>query len=476
MTPPCDGDWCRQVVEALERVHEVEGHYLDEFHERRLQRELSDARFPKLFPISDPAHDRLPFYSRVWHSEGIYAARRYPPLRAALENATVIVGQHPTLAPLLKEDGRGYEFSVRILNHDRRTSCLAVVAGLMSRAQQIGQGGFRTALAELGALLDSSLDSVDPGSNELTIGYHVSIFYGLRLTEDLEIADGLVAVPLERTEPFLNRDVLERIAPSIATEYGWQGVGVILSPVPWKLTLGPGSDESALQLDWGGSFFEDARTFIELLALAHGVPVVPLMEISYCVHRTSIHLLGEPYYHGGTKPASWLRSFGNLWNPNDLDVSALDQAKHVFLDLDHQRLGELAPVVSRLSEALARTGQYAADDKILDVAIALEQMYELDQGEISFKLKTRAACFLESDVEARRRVFKDVEKFYDVRSAIVHRREARRNTKRKKKSSAIAKDEAFEKGFDVARDSVFRLLLEGSPKDWTEVVLASAGS
>ena len=451
-------------MEALERLHEVESHYLEEIYQRRVQRELSDARFPKLSPISDPARDRLPFYSHAYHSKGIYAERRYPPLRAALENTAVKVGQHPTLAPLLKEDGRGYEFSVRILNQNRGTSCLAVVAGLMSRAQQVGQGGFRTASAELDALLNSSLDNVGPGTNELTVGYHVSIFYGLRLTEDLEIADGLVAVPLERTEPFLNRDVLKRIASSIATKNLWQGVGVMLSPVPWKLTLGSGSDEPDLQLDWERSFFENARTFIKLLALAHGVPVVPLMEISYCVHRNSMHLLGQPYYHGSTRSPSWLPSFGNLWNPNDLEVGALHRAKHVFLDLDHRRLGALAPIVSRLSEALSRTGQFAADDKILDVAMALEQMYQLDQGEITFKLRTRAACFLESDVEARRRVFKDVGDFYDARSAIVHRREAKRTTK-------IDRDKAFSKGFAVARDSVFRLLLEEFPRDWTEVVL-----
>ena len=51
-------------------------------------------------------------------------------------------------------------------------------------------------------------------------------------------------------------------------------------------------------------------------------------------------------------------------------------------------------MIAWLAEALARTGRFQADDKILDVAIALERMYELDRSEISFKLKTRAACFL----------------------------------------------------------------------------------
>ena len=106
------------------------------------------------------------------------------------------------------------------------------------------------------------------------------------------------------------------------------------------------------------------------------------------------------------------------------------------------------------------------------MAIALEQMYELDQGEISFKLKTRAACFLESDTQERLRVFKNVEELYDARSGIVHKRKR----KRKKEVSPKAKDEAFRKGFDVARESVVKLLREGTPEDWNAVVLAGMGN
>ena len=92
-------------------------------------------------------------------------------------------------------------------------------------------------------------------------------------------------------------------------------------------------------------------------------------------------------------------------------------------------------------------------------------MYELDQSEIVFKLKTRAACFLEADPEARLRTFNDVGAFYDARSAIVH-------NSRKKRRSAEEREAAFKKGFDVARRSVFRLLRDGPPRDWNEMVIA----
>lgn len=130
------------------------------------------------------------------------------------------------------------------------------------------------------------------------------------------------------------------------------------------------------------------------------------------------------------------------------------------------RYRECAPVIARLVEALARSGRFRIDDRILDVAIALERMYELDKGEISFKLKARAACFLETGRTERLRVFRDVEELNNMRSAIVH--------KRKKPPSKKARGEAFTKGFDVARRTVATLLRHGPPKDWKEMVLGEA--
>ena len=63
----------------------------------------------------------------------------------------------------------------------------------------------------------------------------------------------------------------------------------------------------------------------------------------------------------------------------------LAEARKAYENRGSKGFGKLAPVVARLSEALARNGRFAVDDRILDVAIALERMYELDGGEISHK-------------------------------------------------------------------------------------------
>ena len=157
-----------------------------------------------------------------------------------------------------------------------------------------------------------------------------------------------------------------------------------------------------------------------------------------------------------------------VWGiPQTLDGDAFEQAKGLHLEPERYRYREYRHIVSRLSEGLARTGQYSVDDKILDVAIALEQMYELDQGEISFKLKMRAACFLETQTQARLSVFRKVGQLYNARSGIVHRRS--------KELSWTSKRDASEVGFDLARSSLIKFLREGPPEDWNEMVLAEHG-
>ena len=467
MARSSDRDWVDRLVRALAQVHEVEGECLEELAERRWQRERSERDFLSRFQMSDPARDLQSFYHHACYSEGRYFEERYARLRAALHDAAHILGQHPALTAVAQARKNGHEFLVRIFGGTHGNSRISMVAGLMCRAQQVGKDGFSVASRELKSLLDLSLEE-GFGSipNDLAMGYHVSLFYGLQLSEGVEIADDVIAVPLKQTSAFLNRDVLQNVAPGIASGNRWKAVGAILNPVPWKPILLSLGDESVPQLDWGGSFSEDAQALIEILSVSHGEPIVSLMDIPYCIDRTASLLLGQPHYHSSTSWKSWAQAFGGLTKSHQLDIDALDQAKQVFLD--RGRYQEFASIVSRLSEALARTGQYAADDKILDVAIALEQMYELDRGEISFKLKIRAACFLKSDTQARERVFKDVGDLYDARSGIVHRRT--------KQLSAETKRDAFNKGFGVARRSVVKLLREGSPPDWNKVVMAGTES
>lgn len=93
-------------------------------------------------------------------------------------------------------------------------------------------------------------------------------------------------------------------------------------------------------------------------------------------------------------------------------------------------------------------------------------MYVLDEGKIGHKLRSRASRFLETDESSRERIRESVRELYDVRSDIVHNRFDRLSPERI--------HSAFGKGFDIARRSVFKLLREVPPEDWS--TLAGVGS
>lgn len=97
-----------------------------------------------------------------------------------------------------------------------------------------------------------------------------------------------------------------------------------------------------------------------------------------------------------------------------LAPEAFAEAKEAFDNRASERYGKMAPIIGRLAEALARDGRFAVEDRILDVAIALERMYELDGGEISHKLRTRAAWFIGADAESRVREIQAVKAFCEA--------------------------------------------------------------
>ena len=108
------------------------------------------------------------------------------------------------------------------------------------------------------------------------------------------------------------------------------------------------------------------------------------------------------------------------------------------------------------------------------MALALERLYKPGEGATTFELRTRAACFLETGAEDRLQVLQDVEEFSKVRAAIIHGGQ---------RPSATAKNEAFSKGFEIARRSVVKLLRDGLPEllpdgtpNWDKVVIAGTES
>ena len=456
-----DAHWINRLAHALSNLAESQVLYNDELYEMR--RRYTDKEKTSL--LSHSSNNILFLYASACSRTGNYYETHYRPLRTALDKVQSVLAEHPVFKNILRYPDDEQEFWIRIMAHGSRISLLNIAAGLMSRAEDIPNDGFMAVSSELNTLLNLSREQDPvPLPDNLNVGYNVVLFHGLQLNEKIQITDEVAIVPFDQTEAFVNKDILADIMlPDFIKYNEMRSVGAVLRPFRWKPFLSSGNllDQ---ETDWARTFFDEAQTLIKLLAIFHGAPVVYMMEIPHCINRSVSYLLGQPYHHGGASWGPSAYSSSRFAESNDLCMEALGEAKRTFQKRKSMQYEKYAHVISRLAESLRRSGQYQAEDKILDVAIALEEMYELDDGEISFKLKARASCFLETHTEERLKVFKDVEDFYKVRSAIVH--------KKKKQPSIEEKRKAFDTGFKLARRSLVKLLHEETPNDWNKLVIA----
>ena len=378
-------------------------------------------------------------------------------LRSALKTALDILAEHPALAPVADSSCSARKFAVVIADKAEETGLLHILVGLMTRGRSLPSEGFRVACRELKELLDPNKgdDTV-----KLNTGLHVVLFHGLRFDAEIPITDDMRIVPFEQVREYVDEPLLRPFTPNLTVPQPWEPVGAIVKHFQWHPAFRPSDDASCLDLDWGGSFREDGERLVELLAITHAAPVVCLVTMHYCVDLVACMLLGQPHRRACYTFGRSAHSFDRLSVSREPCATALDEARELFRKRNGPLFRKYESIVARLAEAAARSGRFAVDDRILDVAMALERMYEIDRGRIGFKLKTRAACFLEPETERRTRVTDAMENFYRARSEIVHNSETELR-------SAGEREEIFRTGFEIARRTVCKLLRNGRPADWS---------
>ena len=298
-------------------------------------------------------------------------------------------------------------------------------------------------------------------------GCDVALFHGPVVEERIDVAEDVTLLPFEEVRAFVDEEFVHDLAPAGAGFHGFRSVGAAARTFRWRPAFYRAGYERELDSHDAGPFFRRARTFLQLLSVAHAAPVLPLAELSHRIDRSAGRLLGR----GGQSPGfyqSWpAKGFDGLDEGPVLRREALDEAKEAFENRAGERHRRMAPVVGRLAEALARNGPFAVADRVLDVGIALERMYVLDEGKISRKLRNRAARYLATDGLSEESIRISAQEFYEVRSDIVHNRLHRLTPERV--------HAAFCNGFDIARRSLFKLLREGPPEDWNASANAGEG-
>ena len=334
----------------------------------------------------------------------------------------------------------------------------------MARAAELSGDRFRAAAGELNAFLTPA-GKAGPADvlGGLDVGYDAVLFYGLTLKERIEIADGMAMLPFEQARAFLDVSMVKELAPPGAVSHGWRSVGAVVRPFRWRPVFRRTGYEGAQEPDNPGPFFRQALAFLEVLAVAHAAPVLRLATLPHCIHRSAGRLLGglnpgESFSRGRSA-----QEFNGWDKCPDLAPEALAAASEAFADRKSERFGKMAPVIAWLCEALEGDGRFAAELRFVHVAKALERMCDLPERAISRTLQNRVSGYLGSTSESRERLKQGVKAFYDERTASVHNRKGKPSPQRNR--------EAFAKGFDIARRTLFKLLDEGPPDNWDELEL-----
>ena len=119
-----------------------------------------------------------------------------------------------------------------------------------------------------------------------------------------------------------------------------------------------------------------------------------------------------------------------------------------------------------------------SEDKIIDLAIALESLYLSDipePTELSFRLRLHAAWYLREKIEDRKDLMKDFSKIYEWRSAVVHNGRLP-NKKKNTPFSGQEVDEFIERAQNLCRDSIVKILEDGKFPNWNNLILGEEPS
>ena len=442
--------WVERLAQLLPPLAQAQEPFLREYQERHTRViDLRDGKSPP-FPLEDLRllYDEVR-NGRLWGMEAHYA-----PLRAMLDPVRHALLGHPTLERVAVR-GRvigDNDFGMRIPGSGSQIWPGVLIAGLMARAAELSDDRIRRPLRELNAFLSPAGDEgATDVLGDLDEGCDVFLFYGLTLSERIEVADGMVLLPYEEVLRFVNPDLVRDFAPSGAGSHGWRAVGGAVRPFRWRPEFRRRGSMNEPVGPPPPPFFREAAAFLDLLAVSHATRVAPLATLSNRIDGSAGRLLGREEQSPGFYQSWSAEGLSGFDECPAISPEALAEAQEAFRNRESTRYGRMAPIVTRL-------WRFAVADRVLDVAMALERMYVLDEGNIGRKLRNRTARLLGTDAASEQRIKDDVRELYDVRSDIIHNRLHRLKLERV--------HAAFVNGFDIARQSLFKLLREGRPEDW----------
>ena len=163
----------------------------------------------------------------------------------------------------------------------------------------------------------------------------------------------------------------------------------------------------------------------------------------------------------------------------------IDKAKYLYDRLINLNRGTLEKLQIPINRWIKSKTSQTSEDKIIDLAIALESLYLSDipePTELSFRLRLHAAWYLREKIKDRDELMKDFNKIYEWRSSVVHNgklpeKEIGRKRNGKKKTRPYTREEIsefMEKTQDLCKESIVKILEDGEFPDWKSLILGEA--
>ena len=270
-------NWSDRLAQALDSLAELHECFHDSLGEHAADYRGTEMSSGAVVMVHDYGDALLALYHRACFWKEREKEERFILLRSAIMRALDILAEHPALADVADSTLGDQEFVVVIADRAEETDLLHLLVGLMTRVRQLPEDGFGSACREVSELLGPD---VTDGITQLKTGFHVVLFHGLRLEEEIAITGDMRIVPFETVRNYVDESLLRPFSPNLAVPRPWKPVGAIVKSFEWHPVFHPSDHEIFLDLDWGGSFREDGERLVELLAITHAAPVVCLVTVA----------------------------------------------------------------------------------------------------------------------------------------------------------------------------------------------------
>lgn len=341
------------------------------------------------------------------------------------ETVRLICG-HPKIARIFEENEEPQEFVLTGLrssysNTNQRQFALGLIRHLVCSAKL---SGILATARRFEEMLERSAEK------DLS-GLEATFVSGLSLGGRMDIAEGLSAIPYDeyRREHLgsftaVMYDHLVQRNTIVERSGQLSPIAVILQEFRWGPAIARGSDPPTIKFRGNGGEALDVVPLINLLSVIGNLRLRVVGQERraerWFYELAGQHLdIGLNHHHRGPV---------DLVPGNDNELSAKQKAEFERLaplwlafaeEPDKKSIG-LA--MSRLAGALSRAGSLAEEDKILDVAIALEILYGVQN---KARLSKRSEGLLSEDQTEREHIKRIIKRFFKCRNEIVHHQSQR---------------------------------------------------